>query len=548
MNFPLSFVALFAISMFAMPSWANKTIENCEPDLFQAENLRIASETHERVAGFISGIPEDATLIFASNRLPFTLQPQGPHFKVGAANGGLVEVVRSTGEKFAWLGWLGFEIPSEQHERATAYINEIESDFDMRPVFMTAEEKKLFYDNYANRVIWPAFHGLELPDERLGWEMYQQINERFADELFKRVVEASTASEKKIIVWIHDYQLLLAPKMLKEKIQTAGLSDRVRTGFFLHIPFPSPEEFDKLEIDQRLALLDGVLGSDQISFQTIGDVKRFLSAVHTHGFEMRPVSLDPVGIDPEGLSKKSNSPATAKLRNELAERYAGYSVLVGVERLDPIKGIYEKLLGYQLFLLENPEYRGKVVLRQEAQASRMDIKEYQELALKLQRLVKEINEENAEHDANGQVRSDQLPAVILENAGWSRTEVLAHMGIADAILINSLRDGMNLVAFETEVVQRGRQNPGVLILSNQAGASHWLKGSLTVSPTSAPQIAAAIKRALTMPTEERVQRNNRNLEHIEKLTSQNWMRECLNNIYCTFDQPARALSVSESPQ
>ena len=214
-------------------------------------------------------------------------------------------------------------------------------------------------------------------------------------------------------------------------------------------------------------------------------------------------------------------------------------MLVGLERLDPIKGLIEKLEGYREFLKRYPQYRGQVVLRQAAQASRMDIKAYQDLDRQFDELVEQINRENqyvVDPKTKKQTKTPH-PAVIVSKDGWNRDFVLSHLSIADAVMINSLRDGMNLVAFESEVTQRDRENPAVLILSQEAGAASWLPGAVIVDPTSPSQIAEAIHQAIEMSVEERRERNIANLAHIDERTSITWTRDSLAAIAATFKVP-----------
>lgn len=472
--------------------------------------------------GQLEVIPKGNTVILAANRLPLTVRIENGQIVKGEAFGGLVAALKSTSEQFAWLGWSGFEVTPEFQLPVREYLAQIDDRFALRPLFMSEEEKNGFYNDFANRVIWPAFHGLRglVAQDFPGFDHYAAVNRRFAEQLSEMVEDEIKRSDNQILVWVHDYQLMMVPRFLDEILKRRGTRDRVRIGFFLHIPFPSSVDSHQIPKNYWNSLMAGLDNADQVSFQTPRDAENFASARRFEQLPDSPICVNPVGIDPLKLKRQIERPEIDAKIVALRNRYNGYHLYLGIERLDPIKGVKEKLEAYRVFLRRNPHRRDTAVLLQAMQPSRMDIPEYRNLQSTIRNLAAEINREFPRS-------AGREPAVILDEAGIPNADVLAHMAVSDSVVINSLRDGMNLVAFEHEIIQETRAYPGVMILSKETGASHWLEGALTVDPLNTSELADAFEQALNLSLEQRRSRNTLNLRHINHHTSRQWMRDCL---------------------
>jgi trehalose 6-phosphate synthase/phosphatase len=435
-------------------------------------------------------------LVVVSNRLPFTLKRSGDGWRTEKSTGGLATAMgpilaRTRG---IWIGWSGEAsgATDDKRQRMLERWAERERYFavDLKP-----DVAHGFYEGFANQALWPLFHhfpGLVKFDP-VHWQAYVEANHRFRDVVVKHLRPGDQ-------VWIHDYQLMLLPELLREAAPES------RIGFFLHIPFPSSAVFRLLP--RRDELLRGLLGADYIAFHTYGYLQHFrASTLRILGMDSlmdrievggRSVRLDalPIGIAPEeftGLLVEDE--ATKRRVAEIRERYAGRHLLLGVDRLDYTKGIPERLRTYRRLLEDHPELRGKVVLMQVAVPSREVIPMYKELRQEVDELVGKIN---------GQLSTPDWTPIIYMRRGIPRTELVALYAAADLAWVAPLRDGLNLVAKEYVACQKVRD--GVLVLSEFAGAAAEMGEAFLVNPNDEHRTAEVVARALSLPIEERRER------------------------------------------
>ena len=296
----------------------------------------------------------------------------------------------------------------------------------------------------------------------------------------------------------------------------------MKVGWFLHTPFPSSEIYRMLPVREELLL--SVLAADLIGFHTYDYARHFVSACsRILGFEGTPEGVEdngdftrvaafPIGIDPGRFTQALETERVQAHIHELRQRFQGRKVMLGVDRLDMIKGIPQKLLGFEKFLSEHPEWRDRVLLVQIAVPTRTDVPEYQRLTSQVHEIVGRING-----------RFGTLGSVPIQHLDCSLafTELCALYAVTDVCLVTSLRDGMNLVSYEFVACQS--KNAGVLVLSEFAGAAQSLgAGALLVNPWNVNDMAAALEDALTMPEAERRERQRQNFTHITMHTAQAW--------------------------
>ncbi|MEZ4236939.1 MAG: bifunctional alpha,alpha-trehalose-phosphate synthase (UDP-forming)/trehalose-phosphatase [Myxococcota bacterium] len=421
-------------------------------------------------------------LIVASVRLPISLTHDDGGWNATPSPGGLATALRAVAERrpFTWIGFPGTPVPNEAHDDVRATLAEHGSV----PVFLTAEEVEGFYEELSNRVLWPLFHGL--PGMRrfphAAWRTYRAINERFAEVVAAHAEPGDT-------VWIHDYQLMLVPQLLRDR----GIDCAI--GFFLHIPFPSSEIYRTLPV--REAILTGMLGADYLGFHSYEYVNNLRNAgLRVLGLESDPegvvlpphyaqLGVLPIGIEPDEIASLATSEEAVAQYAELRERYRGKRVILGVDRLDHTKGIPQRLLAFEELLRDHPELRDEVVLVQIASPSRTNVPEYQDLAQECNELVGHIN------GKYGTLASTPLHYL---NQHVDRARLTALYRLAEIALVTPVRDGMNLVCLEY-VAARG-DVPGVLILSEFAGAASCLPGARVVNPHNPAQVATAMADAL----------------------------------------------------
>jgi trehalose 6-phosphate synthase/phosphatase len=436
-------------------------------------------------------------IVVVSNRLPVTLKRAGDGWRTERSAGGLATAMgpmlaRTRG---IWIGWSG-DSSDPSDERRRKMLERWAERERYFAVDLPEDVAHGFYEGYSNQTLWPLFHQFPTlvnfaPEH---WRAYRDANERFCETLLSHLRADDT-------VWIHDYQLMLLPQMLRERAPQA------RIGFFLHIPFPSSSIFRLLP--RRAEILRGLLGADYVAFHTYSYLQNFrASALRVLGVESRMdavedatgrlVRLDalPIGIAPEDFTDPlDNDEETRKRLASLRARYSDRRILLGVDRLDYTKGIPERLRTFRRLLRSAPHLRGHVVLIQVAVPSREVIPMYKELRQEVDELVGKINGEFS--------TPDWTPLVYLRR-GLPRAELVALYAAADLAWVTPLRDGLNLVAKEYVACQR--EGAGVLVLSEFAGAAAEMGEAFLVNPYDEERTAETIERALSLPEDERRER------------------------------------------
>jgi trehalose 6-phosphate synthase len=427
-----------------------------------------------------------APLVTVANRLPVVKTRGGWR----TADGGLVAALRPTfdARPGSWIGWDGGS-PGVPHSLP---------DLDVRltPVSLPKSEAEGYYHGFSNRTLWPLFHGLadRVVIDRRWWHAYSAANEQFAEH-------ALDAATDDALLWVHDYQLIGVPALLRR----AGADRPI--GFFLHIPFPAPELFARLP--WREHLIDGMLGADVVGFQTeefrlnfISTCRRLKDDIQVDGHRLRLgdgrtvlTATHPISIDAAGLGDRARSESIERALGRLRRQFAGRRVLVGVDRLDYTKGIVERFRAIELLLDRRADLRGRIAVLQIAVPSRGDIREYRELRAEVEQVVGRIN---GRFTAPGQ----DVPVHYLYR-GLSSGQLLAHYGIADVCLVTPLRDGMNLVAKEFVVTQEAVDSAGVLVLSEFAGAAEELREALPCNPFDVEGLSGSIELALELEEDDR---------------------------------------------
>lgn len=461
-------------------------------------------------------------LVVVSNRLPFTVSFDGdvPQFKtsVGGLSTGLASYLRQANAGAAnrldyfWLGWPGSEV-SPEHEAAVRKFGA--EQFKCAPVFLPEASMERFYHGFCNKTIWPLFHyfpSLTQFDEE-NWQEYRNVNRIFGEAVVAML-------QPNDLVWVHDYHLMLLPKLIREKFPEMPI------GFFLHIPFPSHEIFRLMPRPWREELIEGVLGSSLVGFHTHDYTRDFLTAtLRTCGYEHqlgnltvkdRAVKVDtfPMGVDFERFARAAELPETEARVTELREKCAGTKVVFSVDRLDYTKGLIHRLRGYEYFLQNYPQWHGKIVFIVSVAPSRIGVESYQAMKLELEQTVGRIT------GTYGTVHWNPL---IYQFRNLSFEEIVAFYRACDVAVITPVRDGMNLVAKEFVASRPDRK--GVLILSEIAGAAKEMGEALIINPVHAGEFARALDQALTMPELEQMQRNEILQDRLRRYDVNRWADE-----------------------
>jgi trehalose 6-phosphate synthase len=460
-------------------------------------------------------------VINVSNRLPVLIRRHASGTRLERSSGGLATALEAgwRDQPGVWIGWAG-ATPDESIEPLLVRAARRRS-YTLRSVALTEEDIAKFYSGFANEIIWPLFH--DMPSrcnfEPEYWATYQNVNRKFA------AVVAETAQEHDF-VWVHDYHLMLTAASLRQ----AGV--RANMGFFLHIPFPSPDIFEKLPWKQPI--LKALLEFDVIGFQGDRDRSNFVSCLERLLPEVAVergtpdllvglagrrsvVGTFPIGIDFEAFEHDAERPEIAAHAAEIRKRVADDVLVLGVDRLDYTKGIPERLKSFRLLLRRFPEMRGHITLVQVVVPSREEIPNYKHLRREVELLVSQINGEFTE--------PGWVPVhYIHRNLG--REELLAYYRAADIGLVTPLKDGMNLVAKEFCAAQIDER--GVLIVSEFAGAGPELRaGAIIVNPNDFSEVARALYDAAHMTAEEKRSRMRLLRQIVKDHNVHRWIRSFL---------------------
>jgi trehalose 6-phosphate synthase/phosphatase len=462
--------------------------------------------------------------VVVSNRLPVTItkDPATGAWHSVMSSGGLVSALSGLKKEmsFTWIGWPGMAFsPQDQAAVQSSLITE----HSCVPVFLPETIVNAHYNGFSNSILWPLFHyhpgEIAFDDEH--WNGYVAANEAFAEATLNHVRDGD-------LIWVQDYHLMLLPSMLRRRCVQMGLKN-IKIGFFLHTPFPSSEIYRILPVRREVLL--GVLECDLIGFHTYDYCRHFLSSctrilgLHTlpNGVEfegrMVHVGTFPIGIDPDKFIEGLQIDSVQERIKYLKSKFQGIKLLVGVDRLDYIKGVPHKLHAFEVFLSQHPEWIGKVVLVQVAVPSRTDVEEYQALQHTVNELVGRIN---------GKYGSVEFMPIHFMNKSVTFEELVALYAVSDVCVVSSTRDGMNLVSYEYIATQH--QNHGVLIISEFAGAAQSLNGSLLVNPWNPEQVAQAIYESVTMPEETRRANHATLFRYVTKYTSAYWGLSFVNEL------------------
>jgi trehalose 6-phosphate synthase/phosphatase len=434
-------------------------------------------------------------LLIISNRLPITASVDADgRVELTAASGGLATGLRPwyEGAGGLWIGW-----PGDVSRFTSSQSADLERQLEARsivPVLLSQDHVNRYYNGFANRVLWPLFHYLidRVPVDATGWDAYRQVNATFADAIVRQYRPGD-------VIWIHDYQLMLVPAMVRAKLPGA------RIGFFLHIPFPSSEVFRTLP--WRREILEGLLGADLIGFHTFSYLRHFVaSLLHIEGLEAdidrvrigeRQVTVGafPMGIDAASFVAQAQDPAVIEAAAKIRADAGGRRILLGVDRLDYTKGIPRRLTSIERLLTREPSLRDEVRYIQVAVPSRGEVDSYQRFRRSVEEAVGRIN------GTCGTLRSTPVHYI---HQSVSMAELVALYLAADVMLVTPLRDGMNLVA--KEFLASRVDEDGVLVLSEFAGAAAELGEAVVVNPYDVEAVSHAMQRALSMPAGERAAR------------------------------------------
>ncbi|WP_437614769.1 alpha,alpha-trehalose-phosphate synthase [Erwinia sp. V71] len=453
-------------------------------------------------------------LVVVSNRIAI---PDGSKASAGGLAVGILDALKQTGG--LWFGWNG-EISAigEEDEDQLGIVKQ--DGITYASFALNQNDYDLYYCQFSNTVIWPAFHyRLDLVQfQREAWDGYCRVNELLAKRLQPFLKDDD-------ILWIHDYHLLPFAAACRK----LGINNRI--GFFLHIPFPTPEIFNALP--PHAELLEMMCDFDLLGFQTESDRTAFLDSLsmltqlqkkgekqHRAFGNDFATEVYPIGIEPESIKEMAEGalpPKMAAMKRELGDA----KNIIACERLDYSKGLPERFLAYEALLENFPQHRGNIRYSQIAPTSRGDVQAYQDIRHQLETEAGRIN---------GKYGTLGWTPLYYLNQHFDRRLLMKIFRLTDVGLVTPLRDGMNLVAKEY-VAAQDPDDPGVLVLSRFAGAANELTSALIVNPYDRDEVAAALDKALTMPRTERISRYNDMMAVLRQNDINHWRESFLNDLH-----------------
>lgn len=440
-------------------------------------------------------------LIVLSNREPYVHRRDRHGIRVSRPAGGLVAALDPVMQAVSgtWIAWGSGEADFEAADaQGRLPVPPGDPRYTLKRLPLSQGEVDAYYYGYANQALWPLFHFIteRTRFRRRFWESYKSVNARFAQAVLDELA-------REAVVWIHDYHLMLTPRVLR----------RLRPDLFLmhfwHIPWP---KYDVWQIcPQRMELLDGLLANDLIGFQRPRHVQAFFECVQreleaevdaergtiTYDGHVTHAQAFPISVDFAALDRTARSRDTVRWMARFVRRFGleGRFVAIGVDRLDYTKGIPERLRAFEALLKRAPAFRERVVFIQKSAPSRTRILAYRNLQRNVEQEIARLN------SAYGTI--GWRPIVYLPQS-LPPEGLAALYRLADVCVVSSLQDGMNLVA--KEFVAARVDERGALVLSSLAGAQRELTGAIAIDPRDVEGFASALQQALELPEEEEHQR------------------------------------------
>ncbi|MBO3116120.1 bifunctional alpha,alpha-trehalose-phosphate synthase (UDP-forming)/trehalose-phosphatase [Winogradskyella sp. DF17] len=468
--------------------------------------------------------------IIVSNRLPLQISIEDDKLEVSASVGGLATGMKSvhTEGNGIWVGWTGIT-DEDLNPKLRDTVNKRVKQEKCVAVNLTEQDIEDYYLGFSNKTLWPLFHYFMeyTAFETKEWNAYVEVNQKFANAVLEQLNDGDT-------VWVHDYQLLLVPEMIKAKKPYTTI------GFFLHIPFPSYEIFRTFP--WRSEVLEGMLGADLIGFHTYDYERHFLSSIkrilrlevnfNEISYHNRIIKVDsfPMGIDYQkfwnaALKHNSDHEEKSDLQRRLDEHIDpehNKKLILSIDRMDYTKGIPNRLRAFEYFLNAYPQYKEHVRLVMLAVPSRSNVPQYIKLKRETDELVGRIN---------GQFATVSWTPIWYFYRSLPFSDLIDLYTSADVALITPVRDGMNLVA--KEYVATRTNTDGVLILSEMAGAAKEMNEALLINPNSYDDFANTLKRALEMPEAEQKTRMKFLQKRLKRYDVEKWAKEFLSALRAT---------------
>jgi trehalose 6-phosphate synthase len=499
--------------------------------------LRDVVQQHKNSDSTIHNLLQHRTLILASNRGPVTLRRnESGEIDYQRGSGGLVTALIGV-LQHAEARWIACSQTEEDKgwEQGQVPLGESDETVWMHFIAPTEEAYEGYYGVIANPLLWFLQHSMwnifrEPTIDLTIWKHWEDgyvaVNRLFAEEIARQISSASHPA----LVMLQDYHLYLAPQLIRYKFRPKG---KYTLAHFVHIPWPGSEDWGFLPTKMRQGILEGLCAVDLLGFQTHEDGLNFIRTCESHlpgchvnyrrgrvrfRNHVTHVRDFPISIDVNGLKQFSESEEVSAYREQLLQLHGDWQIMLRIDRIEPSKNIVRGFQAFDELLERYPEHQGKVKFLALLVPSRLDVSEYGSY---LDEVMGVAGRVNAKYSGNG-----WEPIRILVEENYPRA--VAGLQIYDVLLVNSIADGMNLVAKEGPIINR---RDGVLVLSERTGAYQQLEpGVLVISPLDVHGTAEAMHQALTMPVEERREKAKRLRSIVESHDIVDWLNQQLNAI------------------
>jgi trehalose 6-phosphate synthase/phosphatase len=478
---------------------------------------KLTDTGRQRILGLVRGA-DFQRLLLVANRLPVAITvEEDDQLTARPANGGLASGLASWRKNQSdletrWIGWPGgFYTPDQQKTLQT----ELTRDLNACPVFAEESLWDLHYYRFSNQTIWPLFHYfpqyVRISDDAV--EAYRKVNEAFAEAVVREYKPGD-------FIWIHDYQLMLLPGLLRARLPEAAIA------YFHHIPFPAWDVLRLLPGEWCQEVLQGILGADLIGFHTQDYTRHFLHAVnrslqldHEMGVVWNQghrsvVSTFPMGIDFESWEKAASSAVAKQTTDLIMTNLPDLELVLSVDRLDYSKGVRRRLMAFDQLLQDHPEWIGRVSLLLIVVPSRESIDDYDGLKRGIDQLVGDIN---------GRFGTTNWTPIIYRYRSLGQEELAGTYRACKVAMVTPLRDGMNLVAKEYLACRPD----GALVVSEMAGVAAELPEAWRVNPYDIRQQAGALHEALQSQPSQLQSRNSRMRQRLSRYNVTRWADDFL---------------------
>lgn len=484
---------------------------------------------------------ENRRLIICSNRAPVTIEINEDGEQQFIRNaGGLVTALLGLAANVDTT-WIACARTQADSEWCSGMVPNDSGGGELHVQFLSPSEEAYdgYYNVIANPLLWFLQHSMwDVPrapvinrDTWQAWESgYQVVNRMFGEEIFRQV----KSSKKPALVMLQDYHLYLAPRILRKRLRELGrMNGKNRLLHFIHIPWPGPEDWLILPRPMREAILEGLTAVDLLGFQTQEDGLNFIRTCESHlpgahvnfrrgriWFRNHAVHVRdfPISIDVELLKAQADTEEVREYQTDFHRMVGDRQMILRIDRIEPSKNIVRGFQAYEEMLELFPEHREKVKFIALLVPSRLGVDEYQDYLAELMAAAGRVNAQYG--------TSEWEPVRILVGENYPRA--VAALKMYDVLLVNSIADGMNLVAKEGPVVN---ENNGALVLSERTGVHQQLGfGALVISPVDVYATALALHQALIMPEAERHQRAVALRQSIEKEDISHWLQRQLETL------------------